>query len=386
MSRKFCKISLGSNGKTVTLKGIIKYIAVILVFALAACSCGESDNHAKSGAPAVNKKTPIRFKGETAMGPYHVTVLRALSSEDERSKLDGAIHGAVEAVTRSLSLYRPDSEVSRFNDSLSTEPFPVSEDTFNVAAESIETAKASGGAFDPTVRPLVELWGFGKSRPSDAPPAESELKKAAAQVDYRKIELDAQKRTIRKLKKEITLDLNAVADGYAADKVSRLLTASGYSDFLVEVAGEVRAAGKNQDGRPWRVGIDKPRYGTAEGEDLQIVIGLSDMSLSTSGDYHNYRDVGGRRVSHTIDPALRGPIAHNLASVTVIMRECAAADGLSTALEVLGAEKGMQLIEKLKSEKMEIEAYMILRKTDGTFETTMTDGFSRMMLRDSKTK
>ena len=177
----------------------------------------------------------------------------------------------------------------------------------------------TGGAFDVTVGPLVDAWGFGPAGPSPTPPSDAVIERLLATVDFMLIDVDETVPALRKASADVRSDLSAVAKGYAVDRVADLLDAEGHDAYLVEIGGELRTRGHRADGQPWRVGIERPGDGPAS---LQRVIALSDAALATSGDYRNYIEHDGVRLSHTIDPRTGRPVTHALASVSVIDALC----------------------------------------------------------------
>ena len=254
--------------------------------------------------------------------------------------LEAAIDGVLARIDGRMSTWRPASELSRFNRLQSTEPFPLSEDTLAVFRHALEISELTGGAFDVTVAPLVDAWGFGPAGRPAAFPDGAEIERLRARVGYRQLAIDERSSTIRKSHAAVAADLSALAKGYAVDQVAELLRAAGIESFLVEVGGELRARGRSERGEVWRVGIERPAPGPPA---LQRQLALRDLALATSGDYRNYYDVEGRRLSHTIDPRSGRPVSHGLASASVLDPLCVRADALATALEVLGPEEGFEL-------------------------------------------
>ncbi|NNL86451.1 MAG: FAD:protein FMN transferase, partial [Myxococcales bacterium] len=274
-----------------------------------------------------------------------------------------------------MSTWRDDSELSRFNASRNTDPFHLSAATFRVFAAAEEISEASAGAFDVTVGPLVEAWGFGPSGTPGRPPEPSVLAALRRRVGYRKLELDISTRTIRKQVADIACDLSALAKGFAVDEVARGLVELGYEAFLVEIGGELRAQGVHEDGRDWRVAIETP---DAEGFSIHRVVVLRDLSMATSGDYRNFYESDGTRYSHTIDPRTGAPVTHALASVTVLHPEAMRADAWATALSVLGPEEGYDL-----AQQRGLAAYVISRLGRGSeerFEARFTAAFGPHLL------
>jgi FAD:protein FMN transferase len=250
------------------------------------------------------------------------------------------IEQKLDEVNQKMSTYLDSSELSRFNQFRGTEAFPVSPETLAVFAEAQRISAATDGAFDITVGPLVNLWGFGPDPPPKDLPSEKELDRLRAQIGWGKIEVDTANSALRKLHPEIYCDLSAIAKGYAVDRVAEALSEMGFSRYMVEVGGEVRTMGRNVAGEPWRIAIERPQAGERA---FQRVVPLSGMAMATSGDYRNFFERDGLRWSHEIDPRTGRPAQHRLASVSVFDEQCMRADGYATALMVLGEETGFRV-------------------------------------------
>jgi thiamine biosynthesis lipoprotein len=279
-----------------------------------------------------------------------------------------AIEAALDGVNERMSTWEPASELSRFNQHRSTTPFALSAPTLRVLALARRVSEQTGGAFDITVRPLVAIWGFGAGArlPGYEPDAE-ELETLRKRVGYDLVKLDADAGTARKLDPAVECDLSAIAKGFAVDEVARALLDLGHADFLVEVGGEMRAQGERPGGGPWRVAIEKP---DPEGRAVHAVVPLANQAMATSGDYRSFYEAGGRRRSHIVDPRTGRPVAHGLASVSVVHPETVLADAWATGLTVLGLDAGAAL-----AEAEGIAAYLIARLPDGRLATRTTPGF-----------
>jgi thiamine biosynthesis lipoprotein len=281
----------------------------------------------------------IAFSGPTMGTTYSVKVANAPKSVDPRT-IQAAIDEVLERIDREMSGYRSDSELSRFNRSTSTDWFEVSEDVVKVVDEALTVAAASQGALDITVAPLVDLWGFGPSgEPAELPPAEL-VERVRARTGYQKLKTRAQPPALRKDLPDLTLDLNAVAPGFASDLLFHHLTALGLDNVMIDIGGEIRARGRNAKGEAWRIAVEKPV--DAEPEPYAIVQ-LDDMAITTSGEYRHYYVRDGQRYSHTIDPRTGRPVQHALASVVVVSTTALNADAWTTALNVLGETAGYAL-------------------------------------------
>jgi thiamine biosynthesis lipoprotein len=239
-----------------------------------------------------------------------------------------------------------------------------------VVEEAQRVARLSEGAFDITVGPLVDLWGFGPSGATEEP-SEERLAELVAIMGYEQITVDPVNGTLRKAVPECRIDLSAIAKGFAVDEVAAALDREGFSSYMVEIGGEVRTRGRKASGEEWLIGIERP---DADGRAVYTAIQLTDLALATSGDYHNFIVRDGVRISHTIDPRTGRPIAHDLASASVIHSSCMTADALATALEVLGPEEGFAL-----AQRQQIPALFLIRKGEMVFEEKSTDVWTALV-------
>ncbi len=362
--------------------------ACLLFLGLAALNgCQESrDGHSASGANAVGadptqaQPKAYRFEGQTMGTTWHATVLETglfKSGEPVPASLAfDVITATLARIDGKMSTYKADSEINRFAQSPAGERFAVSQETHFVVAEALRIAKLSAGAYDPTVMPLVNLWGFGPARWKPAAPSESALQNALAQVDWQGIQVLRQDNTsgsaffLTRNAATLKLDLSSVAKGYGVDAAAVALIASGFHDFYLEVGGEVRTHGSSLRGGAWRTGIDTPESAQQQGERLSGIVATHNHSVATSGDYRNYREIDGQRVSHSIDARSGLPITHTLASVTVLHPSCMTADALATAAMILGPEKGLALLEA----EPDAEGFFIVRKAND-FSLLQTSGF-----------
>jgi thiamine biosynthesis lipoprotein len=335
---------------------MLRPTAFLAFVALSACSAGPS---------------PEQFHGHTMGTTYSVTVVsnaRAVRREAIQSVIDDVL----QEVNRNLSTYDPRSEISRFNASATTDPIAVSPSLRAVAAIAGEVSMATGGAFDITVGPLVQAWGFGVGSPAaEVAPGPDVINGLRAEVGFDRLELGADGHSLRKTVPGLQLDVNGIAPGYAVDLIAERFDALGLHDYLVELGGEVRARGRSPAGRPWRVAVEAPLGGERK---PYALVELDGLAVSTSGDYRDFREINGRRFSHTIDPRTGAPIANGLASVSVVHRSAAFADAYSTALMVLGPQAGMALAGRLR-----LAALFIERDADGPgFRERSTSDFDRL--------
>lgn len=287
-------------------------------------------------------------------GTFSVKVVTARDELESTGfgDLDRALRASLDRINRLMSTWDPDSELSRFNRSTSLEPFLVSPETFEVFKWSIDVGILTGGALDVTIGPLVDAWGFGPSGPRNAVPTNEEIARLREAMGPHRIELNSAARTVRKTRPAVRCDLSSVVPGYAADRLSIELSNRGFTDFLVDVGGEVRTRGRNETGAAWQVAIERPE---AHGDAIQRLVPISDLAITTAGDYRKYREVDGQRVTHILDPRTGRPLTHRLASVTVIDTLAVRADAFDTALMVLGQDEGMALARKLNLAALFIE-------------------------------
>jgi thiamine biosynthesis lipoprotein len=304
------------------------------------------------------------FRGLAMGGAFSVKIVTAKDELETPGlhDVDRALRSTLDRIEGLMSTWDRDSELSRFNRSTSLEPFTVSPETFAVFTWSLEVGSVTGGALDVTIGPLVDAWGFGPSGPRTTPPTNDEIDRLQEAVGPGRVELDPTAGTVRKTRPDVQCDLSSVVPGYAADRLSRELVDRGFTDFLVDVGGEVLARGRNEKGAPWQVAIERPAL---RGDAIQRLVPLSDLAITTAGDYRKYREVDGQRVAHILDPRTGRPLTHRLASVTVIDALAVRADAFDTALLVLGTSEGMALATKLN-----LAALFIERTEEGFVERT----------------
>ena len=256
-----------------------------------------------------------------------------------------AVDEVVTLVNASMSTYHPTSELSRFNRSLTIQSVTISASLTTVMASAFEIHNRTDGAFDPTVGPIVNLWGFGPKSVIN-PPSASALEQASRLVGLEKVQMSDGSMSpvhLRKTHPKLQIDLSAIAKGYAVDAAFEALGGLGLTQYLVEIGGEVRVSGRGPE-RPWRVGIERPEASASK--TIEEVITLRDKAMATSGNYRNFVTVDGLRVTHIIDPRRGQPVSHGLGSVSVLASTCMEADALATALYVLGPEDGLEWANK----------------------------------------
>jgi len=315
----------------------------------------------------------LSFSGATMGTTYHLSIAER-SLRIERSVLQAGVDGILDGINEAMSTYRSHSELSQFNASDLTAWTPVSRDTLTVLEEALRVSRLSGGAFDPTVGPLVNHWGFGPARGGLPEQPESDVGQLTERVGYRLVHLRHFPAAMRKDRGCVQVDLSGIAKGFALDRVGAYLRKAGLRNFLFEIGGEILAAGHNARGEPWQVGIEKPVAGEIA---IQRVIGIEDAAIATSGDYRIFAEKAGERYSHLMDPRTGRPVTHRLASVSVIDPSTMRADALSTALMVLGPQAG-----PLLAKQGELAALFIVRTRTG-FREIASPAFARHLTDES---
>jgi len=301
------------------------------------------------------------LSGSTMGTTFNITLVDP-PAEADLELLQTKIQDRLEHVENIASTYRADSEVSRFNAETSTDWERVLPEFCRMVVAANEVSSMTHGAFDITVGPLVNLWGFGPEDHADAVPADEDIEAAQKNVGYEMLETDCDHSVMRKASAAIYVDLSGWAKGYAVDQLATLLDERGIANYLVEIGGELRVRGHNAEQRKFAVAVEKPlKNNTMD----YSVVRLSDASVATSGDYRNFFELDGKSYSHTIDPRTGRPVNHDLTGVTVISTNTAYADAVATALLVLGPDEGHALAERLR-----IAAYFVVRTADGLEEKT----------------
>jgi len=308
------------------------------------------------------------IRGRTMGTTYNIKVVAENSGgiKGVKEKIDRRL----EEINRSMSTYQKDSEISRFNRFNKVgQKFQISNDFFQVMKAGQNIHRLTGGAWDGTVNPLVDLWGFGRGGRQDKIPSQSKIAARLSEIGFANIDVLAPGFLVKK-RAVVTVDLSAIAKGYGVDQVAALLRSKGFENFLVEIGGEVYAAGHREDGRQWRIGINRPRLDAAF-DDVYKVVALRNQGFATSGDYRNFFEIDGVRYSHVIDPRTGFPVSNGVVSVSIITATCAMADGLATAVMVMGVGKGMELIDRLDG----VEGLIVVEQNDGTLLDYPSRGF-----------
>ncbi len=308
---------------------------------------------------------PIHLQGE-AQGTYYNMVYY----DSLHRNLHRQVDSILKAFDQSVSLWVPTSVISRVNRNDTT----VVLDGYFVGnfKDSQKVSKATNGAFDMTVGPLVEAWGFGfESREKVGKKIVDSL---LPLVGYQKIKLENGK--VIKADPRMQIDFNGIAQGYSDDVIGKFFDSLGIHNYLIDIGGEVKAKGMKPDGKYWRVGIEKPSADSVSPRTLKAVIVLHNQSVATSGSYRKYYVVNGIRYSHTIDPQTGYPVQHSLLSVSVLAKNTALADAYATAFMVMGYKKSRAFVENHPG----LEAMFIWSANDGRFKTYATPGFRKLIV------
>ena len=333
-------------------------LALLTALVLTLSACFPSNNSGKE---------EVLLQGRTMGTTYNIKVV-ATKEQLVELKLKQQIDDALEQVNQEMSTYIPSSEISRFNRSKSTDSIEVSLGFARVLKESIRLGQLSEGKLDITVGPLVNLWGFGPEQRPEIVPSEEVLVATKKRVGLEKLVLEGN--LLSKKIPDLYVDLSTTAKGYGVDIVAELIETHGFTNYLVEIGGEMRLKGFKHTGELWAIAIEKPL--TNERSVQQVII-PKDNAVATSGDYRNYFEVDGVRFSHIIDPDTGNPINHKLVSVTVIHPSSMTADGLSTTLMVMGMEKGMAFA--IKNDL----AALFIAKSENGFDEQFTVKFKQYL-------
>jgi len=306
-------------------------IIACLSFFLSAC--GETD-------VSTEKLSSFVYSGNIMGTTFNIKASKPTENISDK-ELKIIIKTRLDEINQRMSTYVSNSELSLINQSKTQVKQKISPALLKVLTAAKEVNVNSGGAFDVTVAPLVDLWGFGPKASKSEAPKDNEIETLLAQIGDQYYSLGES--DITKHKRNLSLDLSALAKGYAVDQAALVLEQQGIKNYLVEIGGELRLKGEKHNNKKWNVSIDKPTVNTKK---LQKILSITDIAMATSGDYRNFFEENGVRFSHTIDPRTGRPITHKLASVTVFHESSMYADAWATAMMVLGSKKGFEVAKK----------------------------------------
>jgi FAD:protein FMN transferase len=288
--------------------------------------------------------------------------------EPERRDFQYAVDSLLSKVNKAINAYDPDAEISRFNRSARGIPFELPY-LYDIVKKARKIYRASNGAFDPTVMPLVNAWGFGPGKSMD--PSKRNIDSLRQLTGFNKIRFS--KKRIRKSDPRMQLDMGGIGQGYGADVVFQFLKSKGIQHILVELGGEGLALGKNlSKNKPWLIGILDPNS-TSDNQFFKAYVTLENKAFTTSGNYFNFRIINGRKYGHTIDPVGGYPVQHSLLSASVFANDCTTADAWATAFMVMGVEKAIARVKTLPG----IDALFIYSSETGDMETYITPGMKK---------
>lgn len=322
-------------------------------------------------------RTPRQWalSGEAFGSTYAVQLVTTRMHEAALGALQADVEACLEHINAAMSTWKPDSDLSRFNASTSLDAFAVAPELVSATRIALEASRLSGGVFDGTFHPLFALWGFGGTNEHRTPSSDDQARvRAACGWTNLLVVTDTQ---LRKGQPGLQYNLNAMAPGYAADRLADLLRARGFTNFYIDVGGEAVVQGGKRPGLPWRIGIEKPVRDAPPGSNLHAIIALTNGALATSGDYRNYFDgPDGQVYSHIFDPRLGRPATTRVASVSIVYTNAGWADALATTLFVMGPEEGLPWLTNIPG----AEAFFLMREGSGLREVA-SPGFARFLAR-----
>lgn len=348
--------------------GIVALAGLMLAFG-AGCQETSRGQQAEKSVFSESDVHIRRSQGETMGTYYAVTVVDPPASFPSDWK--EAIDLALREVNDQMSTYLEHSEISKFNASQSTDWFPVSAAFARVVDKAQEISRATDGAFDITVGPLVNAWSFGPGKRSQRPPEESQLQEIMQRIGYERLEVRLDPPALKKQLPELQIDLSAIAKGYGVDRLIEVLQGFGCENAFVDIGGEDRTIGRRGN-RAWRVAVEDPKEGERQ---FHYAFELTDRAIATSGDYRNFFVYEGQRYSHTIDPQTGRPVKHQVALVSVLAATCMEADAWATALNVLGDDAGMRI-----AEEKSLAVRFVIRLDDGGYKAIATTNFPENIL------
>lgn len=329
-----------ANSKTQHTKGLVLKLVFLAVLVGATVTI-----------VAQHINAPYRHNEGLVFGTsYHITY-------QHESDLQPKIEARLAEVDSTFSMFNQKSLTSQFNRAGSVKPNKMLNEVWKLAQT---VNRETSGAFDPTVAPLVNAWGFGFKK--EQMPSDQEVAELLSHIGMANVCLEDG--ILKRTDPKTMLDFSAIAKGYGADAVAQLLREEGVTNFMIEIGGEVVASGVNEEKEPWHIGVTKPVDDRANADnELETVLSLSNKALATSGNYRNFYYKGGRKYAHTIDPKTGRPVQHNILSATVIADNCATADAYATAFMVVGLDSAQAILKRHK----ELQAYLICSNPDGSY-------------------
>ncbi len=303
---------------------------------------------------------PFAIEGLAQGSSYHISY-----TGKERPEIQRLVDERLASFDKIFSNYRPDSDISRFNNQNGLDWFKVDADLVRLVELSHKISQQSQGAFDITVGALLKIWGFGPFKTADHRlPTDAQIAEALKDVGYRQLLFQKSPPALKKTNTRVYVDVSGIAQGYSVDKIAKFLETKAIQNYMVEIGGEIRTKG-DKNGQPWTLAVDSP---SSEPGNAAALVHVVNKGLTTAGDYRDYFEKDGKRFSHTIDPRNGRPVAHKLASITVIAASTGEADGWDTALMVLGPEESRKLVPKMR-----LAAFMIMREGNSFVTESLGD-------------
>ena len=298
---------------------------------------------------------------------YTISIINQKNKIVDVQLLQHQVDSLLIEVNNIFSNYIDSSEINNINRHLSTKSMNISPVMAEVMGTAIMIYELSGGKFDITIKPLMDIWGFGEDYDTSQFPSDKLIKKTKEYVGFEKLLL--KNNTLKKSNDFLQIDLNAIAKGWGVDKVAEIIHKNGFNSYMVEIGGEIAVSGKNKHNENWEIGIPVPDYLQSE---LYTTINLSNLSVATSGSYNNYFNFEGVNYSHIIDPESGYPIKHDLVSATIVTQSCAFADAIATTVMVMGFNEGLNWVQTLP----DVECLLIGRNEEGNYTARKSDGFN----------
>ena len=313
------------------------------------------------------KNKPIQFSGETMGTTYQIKIVINSNSKVDATQLQKKVDSLLTQVNNIFSTYIENSELTQFNDNLSTIPIKISPEFSALYEKAVNVSLSSDGSFDFTVLPLVKLWGFGQDFNISQIPSDEKIQEKLNCSGIDKLEFE--NTSLRKNNKHTQIDFSAIAKGWGVDQIALLLDDLGFENYMVEIGGEILVSGVNNLNSKWTIGVSEPEYIASE---LYTAIQITDAAVATSGSYNNYFTLENKDYSHILDPKTGYPIKHDLVSATVVADDCATADAIATAVMVKGFSLGLDWINSLS----DIECLLVKKNDSGSYITGKSSGFN----------
>lgn len=313
----------------------------------------------------------IKLNGHTMGTTYHIIVIDKNNSAPDNLK--NIIENNLKTINNSMSAFITGSEIDRFNKYMDADqPIKISDDFLTVMKVAENIYHYSEGAWDGTIKPIINLWGFGTDITKREIPPEDKISYMLKKSGFDKIKILKTGYLIKK-DPSVTLDLASIAKGYGVDFISKKLKEKKLYNFMVEIGGEVYCSGQKNNKKKWKVGVNTPLKNAAYNQ-IYTVLSLENMALATSGDYRNFFESGNKRYSHVIDPKTGYPVSNGVVSVSIVSDSCAFSDGMATAIMVMGHKRGIELLNRLKS----TEGLIIVKNEKGDLINYYSSGFQKL--------